>query len=145
MNEYIVVTHAAATWFMAGLVWFVQVVHYPLMTRVGQAERADYAVAHQQRTTLVVAPAMLLEALCAGLLVTPVVAHPSSTAVLLAWVGVALLVAIWALTFAVLVPLHGRLARGDAHAVGRLVQWNLARTALWSARGVVAISLCTGM
>lgn len=26
----ILVVHAAATWFMVGLIWFVQVVHYEL-------------------------------------------------------------------------------------------------------------------
>ena len=28
--------HAAATLFMTGLIWFVQVVHYPLFARVGE-------------------------------------------------------------------------------------------------------------
>ena len=31
----VLITCAAATWFMAGLHWFVQVVHYPLFADVG--------------------------------------------------------------------------------------------------------------
>ena len=31
----ILLIHTAATWYLVGLVWFVQVVHYPLFSRVG--------------------------------------------------------------------------------------------------------------
>lgn len=31
----LLLVHAAATWAMVGLVWFVQVVHYPLFAQVG--------------------------------------------------------------------------------------------------------------
>ena len=40
MIEVLVVAHAAATLFMVGVIWFVQVVHYPLMARVSASEFA---------------------------------------------------------------------------------------------------------
>lgn len=34
--ETLLYLHAGATLFMTGLIWFVQVVHYPLFLRVGE-------------------------------------------------------------------------------------------------------------
>ncbi|MBX3355702.1 MAG: hypothetical protein KF724_08390 [Phycisphaeraceae bacterium] len=125
--------HAACTWFMAGLIWFVQVVHYPLMARVGANEWVDYERAHVRRTTLVVAPVMLIEAASAILLVMIGTARP------LAWSGALLLALIWMVTFVVLVPAHARLEQEpDQAALRRLVRWNWPRTAGWTLRAAVA-------
>jgi hypothetical protein len=43
--------HAFATLFMCGLAWFVQVVHYPLMARVGEPQWSEYERAHGTRRT----------------------------------------------------------------------------------------------
>ena len=48
--------HAAATLYMTGLIWFVQVVHYPLMGLTGKAEFSAYEQRHTLLTTWVVAP-----------------------------------------------------------------------------------------
>ena len=47
---------------MTGLIWFVQVVHYPLFERVAVQIFASYQQAHQRLTTWVVAPALLVQA-----------------------------------------------------------------------------------
>jgi hypothetical protein len=54
--------HLMSTLIMVGLIWFVQVVHYPLMADVGPREFRRYAPLHQSRTTFVVAGPMLTEA-----------------------------------------------------------------------------------
>ena len=56
--ELLLLAHAGTTLFMVGLVWFVQVVHYPLFGRVGE----DEFVAYSRLTGWVVGPPMLLEA-----------------------------------------------------------------------------------
>ena len=61
--------HAAATLFMVGLIWFVQRVHYPLLSGVGSREFATYEQAHVGRTFPVVGPPMVLEAATAAALV----------------------------------------------------------------------------
>ena len=60
--------HAAATIGMGGVAWFVQVVHYPLFALVG-GDFAAYEERHANRTTLVVAPLMTVEAATALVLV----------------------------------------------------------------------------
>jgi hypothetical protein len=46
---------------MTGLIWFVQVVHYPLFARVGGDGYREYQIEHMRRTGWVVGPAMLAE------------------------------------------------------------------------------------
>jgi hypothetical protein len=128
--------HAAATWFMTGLIWFVQAVHYPLMGQVGRAEAAGYAAAHQRRGSLVVIPVMLVEAITALALVA---SPPTGTGRVLPGLGLAMLVFIWAATARLIMPMHGRLLAGtDPRAQRRLVLTNWIRTMLWTGRAVVA-------
>lgn len=138
MMAWILLVHAAATWFMTGLIWFVQVVHYPLFDRVGTEASPSYAVDHQRRTRLVVMPVMLIEALSATALVW-LLPKPFQTA---AWSGMAMLVAIWLSTAFVQVPRHAKLRHAfDASASRALVTSNWMRTLLWTARGVLALWL----
>ena len=132
----LLIVHAAATWFMTGLIWFVQVVHYPLFAKVGAAAFKDYEHDHQRKTTWVVAPLMLIEAAAATMLVVPVFGAAAST---LAWLGLALLAIVWFSTFLVQVPLHAALERTPSReAMDRLVLTNWVRTVAWTARAVVA-------
>ena len=138
--ELILMAHAGATWFMTGLIWFVQIVHYPLMGAVSADAFPAFERAHQRRTTWVVGPVMLLEAGSAVLLVW--LPHRDFTEMTLRWVGLALLALIWASTFAVQVPLHARLELGfDRDVWRRLVATNGLRTCAWSVRGIIALFL----
>ena len=128
--------HAASTLAMTGLIWFVQLVHYPLFPHAASGDFSDFARDHQRRTGWVVVPLMLTEATTATLLL---VSPGSSIAV---WVGWGLLVSIWISTALVQVPLHGRLANGfDPRAARRLVSTNWWRTLAWTVRAGIALQL----
>ncbi len=130
--------HLATTLAMTGVIWFVQLVHYPLFRYASRPTFSDFADAHQRRTSWVVMPLMLTELASAVALVWWV-APPARTPALVALV---LLLVIWLSTFFVLVPLHRRLSRGfDARAARRLVGTNWIRTAAWSARAALALTL----
>jgi hypothetical protein len=132
----ILIANVLATGFMTGLIWFVQVVHYPLFAAVGGTEFAAYSRSHQALTTLVVGPAMLVEAATAALLI---VARPAAVPQWMAWTGVALVAIIWASTALLQVPAHGRLSAGfDAETGAFLVATNWIRTIAWSLRAVLA-------
>lgn len=131
--------HALATMAMTGLIWFVQVVHYPLMRRVGAVEFALYEQHHLQRTTWVVAPLMLLEAITAVVIAATA---PAGVFGVLSWTGLALLAWIWFSTAFLQVPCHRRLRSGfDEAALARLVATNWSRTAAWSVRSMLALTL----
>jgi hypothetical protein len=129
--------HAGATLFMTGVIWFVQVVHYPLFARTGVVGFADYERDHARRTGWVVGPAMTLELLLALAL--------AARGGMAAWAGLALLAVIWLSTALVQVPLHRRLQGGfDAAAHRRLVRTNWLRTAAWTLRAALALRLAAG-
>jgi hypothetical protein len=129
----LLVSHAVVTWFLCGLIWTIQLVHYPSFADVGRDAFAAFHQAHLQRITLLVALPMVLELVSGGVivLVAPV---PRGSAVL----GLVLLAIIWGATALVQVPLHDALARGgDGATITRLIDTNWVRTAAWTLRGVL--------
>ncbi|MFB6286778.1 MAG: hypothetical protein ABEK03_09445 [Candidatus Bipolaricaulia bacterium] len=128
-----------ATGFMVGLIWFVQVVHYPLLAHVGREAFPNYEAEHTRRTGYVVAPVMLVELFTAAwMLLDP----PADVPLIWPAVGAVLVVAIWVTTGLVQVPLHRRLSAGfSVEAHGVLVRSNWVRTALWSLRGLVVLGI----
>lgn len=142
-DRWIIALHLLSTAYMTGLVWFVQVVHYPLMDGVGEPGFVAYERRHQSRTTWVVAPMMLLELATAAALLYR---SPAGMAPAWAWIGAALLAIVWLSTFALQVPCHKQLSRGfDEAAWGRLVATNWIRTAAWSGRCTIAAGMAALM
>jgi hypothetical protein len=130
--------HLAPTLFMAGVIWFVQVVHYPLFRGVGEDGFRAYEALHTRRTTWVVLPPMVAEL---ALSIWLVLAAPAGAAAA-AWTGAALVAALWIATFTVQVPCHARLSQGfDERSWRRLVRSNWLRTAMWTARAALAVTL----
>ncbi len=127
-------TELTSALFMTGLIWFVQVVHYPLLAKVGEGSTA-YQTAHMTRTTWVVAAPMLAEA-GSCLLLAVLALGPAWQR----WPSLALLGIVWASTALLLVPAHDALARGFDHSVHhRLVAANWVRTVAWTARAALCV------
>ena len=137
MPRVLLLANLAATLYLVGLIWFVQLVHYPLFDGVGGEGFAAYEARHTRWTGMVVAPAMLIELATALLLVWRA---PAGVPGWVMPVGLAAVAALWAVTFFVSVPQHNVLAAGfDAQAHRLLVGTNWIRTALWTARGLVLL------
>lgn len=120
---------------MVGIIWFVQIVHYPLMVYVGREEFHRYSVCNQSRTSWVVAGPMLLEALSAAVLFG---CFPGRIGSPIFLGSLVLLVAIWVSTAALQMPIHRALLDGfDERLIRRLVRSNWLRTVAWSLRGAL--------
>ena len=131
--------HAVSTLMLAGLIWVVQCVHYPLFALVGEDVFKRYEFEHTRRITRLVAPLMLFEAASAAALIFVIEAPFART---LCVVGLTLLLVNWLSTAFLQVPCHNRLSRGfDGAALHRLLATNWIRTAAWTARGVMSIVL----
>jgi hypothetical protein len=130
---------------MTGIIWFVQVVHYPLFQKIPGPAFPSYEAVHTVRTGWVVAPIMLVElgsalALLVVRLPSGGIAPVAFDPLHLAALGCLLLV--WASTFFLQVPLHGRLLlSADPECLQRLVSTNWIRTVLWSVRLLLLIPL----
>ena len=128
---------AIASGMMCGIIWFVQVIHYPLFAMVPPADSASHARENLRRTRPVVLVPMILEAVSAAWIAF---FAPPGISRLAAVAGLALLAAIWISTAFVQMPLHGRLARGEGglETVDRLVATNRVRTLLWTLRALLS-------
>lgn len=128
----------AATLYLWGVIWTIQLVHYPLFARVGAEHWAGYHAAHTRLMTYVVLPAMVTELGASGLLA---LARPPWLSPGLLWAGFACAILTWAVTFFISVPLHDTLSRGfDLPAISRLVATNWLRTALWTAHALLLLT-----
>lgn len=119
----------AVSWALFGLIWMVQLVHYPSFRYV-----ADFTEFHPHHTSSIgalVGPLMVTEL---ALAVWSVVRSGYDWV----WIGPLLLViAIWLLTFLWAVPLHNSLAaHRDARVIESLIQANWPRTVLWTAKAI---------
>ena len=141
LEQSVLLFHLAATLFMTGSIWFVQIVHYPLMDAVGPENYTEYHRRHQNLTSYVVGPVMLFElATAIALLYLGWQSSVSNWA----FANLVLLSVIWASTFLVQVPCHERLAKGFSHeAHRRLVYTNWIRTVAWTSRSALLLVLFT--
>ena len=126
-----------STLFMTGLIWFVQVVHYPLFGRVGSDSFVDFHAGHTRLTTVVVLGPMLVELATSAWLA---VSRPEEVGATSAWLGLGAAMVSWASTGLVQVPCHDRLAQGFRHDVHRrLVRSNWARVAAWTTHAAIVL------
>lgn len=125
------------TFAMTGIIWFVQIVHYPLMRQVGKGRFVRYTKTHFVLTAFVVGPLMLLElaAVLYGLLYpTPWITDDAAR------LGAGLLAVIWISTFALHLPQQRRLEKEfEARAYRRLLFGNWVRCYAWSFRSIVLV------
>jgi uncharacterized membrane protein len=134
---WLLLAHLAAAAFLTGLIWTIQLVHYPLFAKVGEDLFAAYQRDHSTRITWVVGPAMVVELVIALWLV---VATPEAIPRRLAVLALIILCVVHLTTATLSVPAHGQLADGfDAAAHRRLVGTNWIRTIGWSLRTALAM------
>jgi fatty acid desaturase len=129
-----------STLFMTGLIWFVQVVHYPLFGKVGQEVFSYYENVHKTLTTAIVAPVMLIE--LATSIALLFLLGPFQKSFIVG--NLVLLAVIWLSTAFIQVPLHGKLSGGfDLIQHQRLVDTNWIRTISWTIRSIWLLGVLT--
>ena len=122
----------AAAAYLTGLIWTVQLVHYPSFGLVPKAAWAAFHAAHTRRMSYVVLAPMVLElGLAIGLAWAGRRLLPGAAG----WWSLGLVGLAWAVTFFISVPFHNRLAQGlDYVAIDGLTRTNWLRTLAWTAR-----------
>lgn len=135
MHELLLL-HAVVTWMLTGLIWTIQIVHYPLFEQVGEDGFVSYHARHMRRITWVAGPLMLVEAGSAGLLFFLGERSPSFN------LGLVALGAVWISTLLFQVPLHDRLTkRYDLQTIRRLTITNVIRTLGWTLRAACLLAM----
>lgn len=137
MVEAIFLVHFTATWFMVGLIWFVQIVHYPLLGDISKYRTAAYEQTHMRLATWVFGPPMLIEMITGVLLIYR---PPGYFDQFHGVAGLGLLIVVWLSTAFLQAPQHQTLAKGyDEKSHQFLLRSNWIRTILWSLRGALVL------
>ena len=135
---WIVLGHAAASWFMAGMIWTIHVVHYPLFAYVG----ADSYQSFQARHVDLIGRLLLVPWGIEGLAALGLVFLLTGKEKKLAVMGALLMLAIIALSAFASAPAHEQLADGfdfDIHQ--DLMAANFVRALLWTARAALSTGI----
>lgn len=129
------IIHILTSLTMLGLIWFVQIVHYPLFSQIPADNYSLYQQLHMKWTGYLVAPVMLVE-LITGLLLF--FNYPYSDSKVLFTVSMILLAGVWLSTAFIQVPLHNSLIDGsNVLSIKKLVTSNWIRTICWTIRSLI--------
>ena len=124
-----------STSVMVGVIWVIQLLHYPSFHFIDGQKYIEFQHFHMQRISFIVIPAMLIE--LASALLLAYFFRSSSTIILLA-----IVFGIWAITFIFFTNMHQKLTNGyNQGIVDRLIQINWFRTTLWSLRLIILLSI----
>jgi hypothetical protein len=135
----LLLVHAFATTALAGLIWTIQVVHYPLFSDVGTAEFAKFHHDHSFRITWIVGPLMAVEGIATLWLLAR---RPVGVSPVLTWGAAVVLGVVHLATVSLSVPAHNSLSQGFTRsAYMRLVNTNWVRTIGWSTRAILAFAM----
>jgi hypothetical protein len=131
--------HAFATWMMIGLIFFVQVVYFPLYKRL-KDKFTPYDVKDIKHMGMLVAPVFFFEFLSAVILVF--YKYHDSTYRILSFVNLLMLVSIWVVNYYLQVKRYGvktLLFLDKMHHF--LLTSNWYRTCVWFLRGLVVLAM----
>lgn len=133
METSIFKIHLVASWFMTGLIWLIQIVHYPLFNKVGVAEFPLYHALHSKLISFIVMPVMIFELLSLAVLIMGFDDFRLLDKIILS----SSLFIIWATTFFFSVPAHNELANGFSEAQYQKLVWtNWFRTFFWTLKSL---------
>lgn len=116
--------HGLSLSLMVGIIWLVQLVHYPSFHWITTSRFQAYHHFHSTRISILVGPLMLIQLISAvGLTWKERLWWPT--------LGFSLVVCL--LTIFVSIPLHEQLTKGyDAKITTKLIRTNWFRTATWT-------------
>ena len=120
--------HWLTSFAMTVVIWFVQLVHYPIFIWGDKTTFNQFMRAHQYRITIIVAPLMLVELWSAHVFI-----HQHIT--FIEFVILTLNGVIWLSTILLQVPYHNVLSTGyNKEIITKLVQTNWIRTIAWTVK-----------
>ena len=120
--------------FMTGLIWIVQLVHYPTFKYLDRTKFGEYEKFHGRKITYLVAPVMLFE-LASGLFLFYQWKNVYFWPML---INIILLGLIWIVTLFISKRYHQKiLKRFDLNLLHKLIRINWIRTIIWSIRCLI--------
>jgi len=129
--------HFFTVCFMTGVIWIIQLIHYPSFRDIAPERFAQFHQFHSSQITWVVGPVMMVQLLTAVGLVN---FRPPSVSAPMSGFFLGLSAAVFFVTAFISVPAHQELSLGfkeGAHQTLVLTNW--IRTALWSCHSLLCL------
>jgi hypothetical protein len=135
--SFIFIINLAIALIATGLIWTIQLVHYPSMKFIPEEKFTAYHNFHSQRISILAMPIMLIELFTSfGLFY-----QNGSSYNHIFTINLILVISIWISTFLIQVPLHNTLSSAkNARVLNHLILSNWIRTILWTARSLLMVS-----
>ena len=133
----ILIINIFSAFFATGLIWTIQLVHYPSMHFVSRDKFELFHYFHQLRISIIAMPLMAIELITTIILFMQNIDNESS---LIFKINLIIVTLIWFSTFFIQVPLHQKLSKGKKNSlIDKLVLTNWFRTVLWTLRSILII------
>ena len=125
--------HFLATSIMVGVIWVIQLLHYPSFHFIQKSDYSKFQQFHMSRISFIVVPAMIIEFIT-GIMMLQF--GFSSNFLFIS--SLFILLVIWVITLVFFTKMHQGLISGyNKLIVDRLISINWSRTLLWSIRLLV--------
>ena len=126
--------HLLSTALMVGIIWVIQIVHYPSFHYIDKSRYVSFQNFHMNKISYIVIPVMSIEAISGIILL-----YDDQTVLFI--ISLIILLVIWTLTAFYFTRTHHLLAKGyKKEIIRKLVQLNWVRTGLWTLRLVILIT-----
>ena len=132
---YLGLFHFTICLILSGLIWVIQIVHYPSFKYISIKNFDLFCEFHVRSISFIVFPLMFLELITAVLLL---IFSPSSLTI----INIIILGLIWLSTILLSVPIHRKLQSGyNIDSINKLIKTNWPRTIFWTFRSALLFSL----
>ena len=130
LNNFVLLGHLIFTSIMTGVIWVIQIVHYPSFHFIEKELYTAFQKFHMNKISIIVMPIMLAELITGIMLFL----DKSSKSPFLT-ISIIILVLIWLITGVFFSKAHNELIAGYQElVVNQLVAMNWIRTLLWTLR-----------
>jgi len=135
--SFVFLFNLVLSFIAVGLIWTIQLVHYPSMRYIPRDKFPEYHNFHSTRISILAMPLMLAELTTSIMLWCQNLNNAIQTVFL---INLIIIVLIWLSTFLIQVPLHNALSKEkNTEKLSKLISSNWIRTLLWSTRSFLMI------
>ncbi len=133
---WILKLHLFISFALTGVIWFIQIVHYPSFHYIEKTNFKEFEQAHIYRTSILLGPLMTLEFVTGAFLLAISFYLPGH----ILWINFIFIVLIWSITWFWSIPLHKKMNRGkDRDLINNLILSNWPRAILWTGKSCLLL------
>ncbi len=134
MLDDLLTTHLTSTSIMVGVIWVIQLVHYPSFKYVNESDYIIFQKYHMSNISYIVFPVMLTE------LITALLIFSSGEKSFFFMLSLICLFLIWVITVVLFTKFHNILQKGkDLKMIEKMIKANWMRTLLWTLRLIMIL------